>query len=59
VAKGTSPDEVTLNSAKIKPIAVVVIKLRLSESISKLVSQSVRQSENLTKFLNSVVAFWN
>jgi len=37
--KGTSRDEVTLNSKKIKPIALTVIELRLSEGIRQLVSQ--------------------
>jgi len=37
--KGTSQDEATLNSEEIKPIALAVIKLRLSESISQIVSQ--------------------
>ena len=31
--KGTSWDEVTLNSEKIKPIALVIIELRLPEGI--------------------------
>ena len=40
--KGTSQDKATSNSAKIKPIALAVIELRLSEGISKRVShQSV------------------
>ena len=33
LAKGTSQDEVTLSSEEIKPIALVVIELRLSEGI--------------------------
>jgi len=33
LAKGTSPDEAMLNSEEIKPIALVVIELRLSEGI--------------------------
>ena len=37
--KGTSQDEVTLNSEAIEPVAVAIIKLRLSEGISKSVSQ--------------------
>jgi len=37
-SKGTSRDEATLNSKKIKPIALAVIKLRLSEGIGQLVS---------------------
>jgi len=32
--KGTSQDEVTLNSEEIKPVAVAIIKLCLSEGIS-------------------------
>ena len=39
--KGTSRDEAASNSAKIKPIALVVIELRLSEGISHADSQSV------------------
>ena len=39
---GTSRDKTTSNSAKIKPVALVVIELRLSEGISE--SQSVSQS---------------
>jgi len=35
--KGMSWDEATLNSGKIKPIALVVIELLLSEGISKSV----------------------
>ena len=43
--KKTSQDEVMLISEKIKPVAVAIIKLCLSEGISKLVSsQSVNQS---------------
>jgi len=37
VPKGTSRDEATLNSKKIKPIALAVIELRLSEDIRQLV----------------------
>jgi len=33
VPKGTSQDEATSNSEKIKPVALAVIKLRLSEGI--------------------------
>jgi len=41
----------TLNSEEIKPIALVVIDLRLSEGISESVSQIVSQSvENLLNF---------
>ena len=39
-----------LNSEEIKPVAIAIIELRLSEGISKGGSQSVNQSvENLTK----------
>jgi len=51
VPKGTSRAEVTSNSGKIKPVALAVIKLRLSEGIRQagrqlvsLVSQSVENS---------------
>ena len=37
--KGTFHDKVTLNGAKVKPIALVVIELRLSEGISESVSE--------------------
>ena len=42
--KGTSRAEATSNSEKIKPVALAVIELRLSEGISQLVSQSVENS---------------
>ena len=42
--KGTYRAEVTLNSEKIKPVALAVIDLRLSEGISQSVGQSVSQS---------------
>jgi len=49
--KGTSPDEVMLNSEEIKPVAIAIIKLHLSERTSKGVSESVSQSvENSTKY---------
>jgi len=41
LAKGTSPDEAMPNSEEIKPVAVAIIKLRLSKGISRSVSQSV------------------
>ena len=48
--KGTSLAEVTSNSENIKPVALAVIELRLSEGISQLLSQSVTQSvENSIK----------
>ena len=37
--RGTCRAEVTSNSEKIKPIALAVIELRLSEGISQSVSQ--------------------
>ena len=45
--KGTSQAEVMLNSEKIKPVALAVIELRLSEGISQLLSQSVENSVEL------------
>ena len=39
--KSTFPDEATLNSEEIKPGAIAIIKLRLSEGISKGVSELV------------------
>ena len=42
--KGTSRAEVMSNSEKINPIALAVIELHLSESISQILSQSVIQS---------------
>ena len=41
--KGTSQAEATLNSEKIKPVALAIIKLCLSEGISQSVTQSVSQ----------------
>ena len=41
--KGTSWAEAKLNSEKIKPVALAVIKLCLSEGISYSVRQSVTQ----------------
>ena len=42
--KGMSLGEVMSSSEKIKPVALVVITLRLSEGISQSVSQSGSQS---------------
>jgi len=42
--EGTSWVEVTLNSEKINPVALAVIKLCWSEGIRQLVSQSVENS---------------
>ena len=39
--KGTCRAEATLNSDKIKPVALAVIELGLSEGISQLLTQSV------------------
>ena len=41
--KGTCLAEATSKREKIKPVALAVIKLRLSEGISQSVSQSVSQ----------------
>ena len=40
-AKGTSRDKAMSNSEKIKPVALAVIELHLSEGISQSVTQSV------------------
>ena len=42
--KGTCRAEAMSNSEKIKPVALAVIKLRLSEGISQSVSQLLSQS---------------
>ena len=56
--KGTSLDEATLNSERIKPVALAVIELYLclsegiSQSVRWLVGRSVSQSvENSTKYI--------
>ena len=53
--KGTSPDEATLNIEEINPVAIAIIELRLSERISKGVSQSVgiRLNTEFLKFHNN------
>ena len=62
--KGTSQDTVTSNSEKIKPVALAVIKLLLSEGISQSGSQSVSQqkiplNKKLLKFNSNLLkAFW-
>ena len=43
-AKGTCRAEATSNSDKIKPVALAVIELHLSEGISQLLTQSVENS---------------
>ena len=56
--KGTSPDEATLISEEIKPVAIAIIELRLSEHISQLFSQSVENSVKFLKFhINLVEGF--
>jgi len=42
MAKGTSWAEVTSNSEKIKPVALAIVELCLSEGISQAIRQSVR-----------------
>jgi len=48
MAKGTSWAEAILNSEKIKPTVLAIVKLHESEGISQLVSQSV---ENYVKYI--------
>ena len=45
--RSTSRAEVTANSEKIRPVALVVVELRLSEGIRQAVSQSVENSVKL------------
>ena len=48
--KGTCRAEATSNSEKIKPVALAIIELRLSEGISKSVTYLLTQSvENSVK----------
>ena len=48
--KGTCQAEATLNSEKIKPVALAVIELQLSEGISQSITQLLSQSvENSVK----------
>ena len=55
--KGTSQAEVTLNSENIKPIALAIVKLRLSEGIiSQLLSHSVSKTFCLNIFFENSVA---
>jgi len=45
MAKGTSQAEATLNSEKIKPVALAIVELRLTEGgISQSDSQSIENS---------------
>ena len=54
-----SLDEATSNSERIKLVALVIIKLCLSEGISQSVCQSVKNStKNNLKKINFVVTFW-
>ena len=53
--KGTSRAEAMSNSEKSKPIALAVIKLRLSEGISQSVSYSVSQS--VTRKFHLIIFF--
>ena len=60
--KGTSQAEVTSSSEKIKPVALAIIKLYLSEGISQSVTQSVGHSVTRKFHLifknNNPVATW-
>ena len=51
LAKDTFRDEVTLNSEEIKPVALAIIELHLSEGISQPVSQLVSQSVENSEIL--------
>ena len=42
--KGMFPAEAMLNKDKIKPVALAIIELHLSEGINQLLSRSVSQS---------------
>ena len=44
IPKGTSWDAMTSNSEKIKPVALVIIELRLSEGISQSVSRKFHKT---------------
>ena len=46
LAKDTSPDGATLNREEINTVAIAIIEIRLSEGISKGVSQSVSTKFN-------------
>ena len=51
--KGTSLDEATLSSEEIKPLAVTIIELCLSEGISKRVDQSISLNKEFFKFCSN------
>ena len=53
IPKGTSQDEAMLNSEKIKPVAVVIIELHLSEGISQLLTDALQNF-----FKNSMATCW-
>jgi len=48
-----SCDKATLISEEIKPVAIAIIELRLSEGISKQVSKSVSRKFCSIKFISS------
>ena len=52
---GTSRAEVTLNSEKIKHIALAVIELRLSEGINQLLSQKILLNKLFLKFRSNLL----
>ena len=56
--KGTCPAEAMSNNEKIKPVTLVVAKLRLCEGIRQLVSQAVsRKLHEKIFFKNSVATY--
>jgi len=44
MAKGTSEAKATLNSKKIRPVALAIVELHKSEGIGQLISQSLENS---------------
>jgi len=57
MSKGTSLAEAMSNSEKIKPVALAIIVLRLSEGTSHLLRQSVEISVESFKSRHSVESF--
>jgi len=55
--KGTSQAEATSNIEKIKPKALAIIELCLTEGISQEVSQSIRQPKKFLFKKNSEATF--
>ena len=53
--KGTCRVEATLNSEKIKPVALTVIELRLSEGISQLLTQSIENKFKKKNFCSNLL----